>query len=174
MKVIDAIDKGLAKAEEVIAMVFMSIMIIVVSLQVVNQAFLHFDNITWTEEVSRILLVWVVFIGGCIATRRGSHLAVSFIYDGLKGPVKLVVRVAVLLVCMFVCGYVCRSGIAMIGVQNMQGQFFGITRLPVWVASLAVPVCFAEMCIRFAIILIRELHAAMKGKNEGKEGEASC
>ena len=172
MKVLDAIDKGLAKAEEFVAMVFMSIMIIVVSLQVVNQAFLHFDNITWTEEVSRILLVWVVFIGGCIATRRGTHLAVSFVYDGLKGPVKVVVRVMVLLVCIFVTAYVCRSGIAMIGVQNTQGQFFGITRLPVWVASLAVPVCFAEMSLRFAIILIRELHDIITKK--GKEGETAC
>ena len=69
MKIIDIVDKGLAKVEEILAMVFMIIMLIVVTIQVVNQAFLHFNNVTWTEEISRILLVWVIFIGACIATR---------------------------------------------------------------------------------------------------------
>ena len=171
MKIIDIVDKGLAKVEEILAMVFMIIMLIVVTIQVVNQAFLHFNNVTWTEEISRILLVWVIFIGACIATRRGSHLVVSFVYDNLKGPAKIAVRVFVLRTCIFVTAYICRSGIAMVGVQARGNQFFGITGLPVWVASVAIPVCFAEMCLRFIMILIREL-AALKAAKNG--GEASC
>ena len=172
MKVIDVIDKALAKVEEALAMVLMIIMLIVVTIQVVNQAFLHFNNITWTEEISRILLVWVIFIGACIATRRGSHLVVSFVYDNLKGPAKIIVRIFVLLTCIFVTAYICRSGIAMVQVQKAGKQFFGITGLPVYVASLAVPVCFAEMCLRFIMITIREVREMIVGRKKG--GEVEC
>ena len=170
MKIIDKIDNALAKVESLIVMVLMSVMVIIVSLQVLNQSFLHLDFITWTEEISRILLVWTLMVGSCMAVRRGSHLSVDFVYESLKGNAKFICRMCVLAVCIFITGYVCRSGIYMVMVQAKRGNFFGITHLPLWVASAAVPVCCAEMCFRYILILVRE---AMAFRNKGK-GEAAC
>ena len=168
MKVVNAIDKGLAKIEEFIAMILMAGMIIVVSLQIINQAFLHLSIFTWTEELSRVLLVWAIMIGACIVTRRGSHLSVTFIYDGLKKPVQRVVRVLVLLICIFVCCYVTRSGVYMVMKQTSGHQLFAMLGLPLSVASISVPICFGLMAIRFVIIGIQEFDAALKEKKEQK------
>ncbi|WP_163578212.1 TRAP transporter small permease [Halomonas faecis] len=38
------------------------------------------NSIAWTEEMARYLLVMVGFLGGTMAVRKGSHIAVEFFY----------------------------------------------------------------------------------------------
>ncbi len=162
MKAIQAIEKALAQAEEIFIMFLLSAMVIVVSIQVVSQSFLHLD-ITWTEEISRIMLIWCLMIGSCIAVRRGSHLAVEFVYQSLHGAAKLVLRMVVLLICVIVCIYICRSGVYMVSSHIQRGNFFGITHLPLWAASVAVPLAFAIMAFHFVVLALSDIQAFRRG-----------
>ena len=92
MKVINSIDRGLAKIEEFICLILLTAMICVVTLQVLNQAFLHIRTIVWTEEVSRILFVWSIMIGSSLAVRKGDHLTVDFIYTRFKGNARYILQ----------------------------------------------------------------------------------
>lgn len=38
------------------------------------------DSIGWTEEMARYLLIGVGFLGGAMAVRRNSHIAMEFLY----------------------------------------------------------------------------------------------
>ncbi len=162
MKAIQAIEKALAQAEEIFIMFLLSAMVIVVSIQVVSQSFLHLD-ITWTEEISRIMLIWCLMIGSCIAVRRGSHLAVEFVYQSLHGAAKLALRMVVLLICVIVCIYICRSGVYMVSSHIQRGNFFGITHLPLWAASVAVPLAFAIMAFHFVVLTLSDIQAFRLG-----------
>ncbi|MDO8878660.1 MAG: TRAP transporter small permease [Pseudolabrys sp.] len=45
------------------------------------------DSLAWTEEVARYGLMWVVFIGGAMVTRRKTHIAVELLSNVMKpGP----------------------------------------------------------------------------------------
>ena len=169
MKVINAIDNGLAKIEEFLAEILMICMIATVTIQIVNQAFLHLSYFTWTEELSRVFLVWTLMIGACIVTKRGKHLVVTFIYDNLKGTFKTIVRVLVLLISIAVCFYVSWSGVYMVKAQIAGKSTFAMIGLPTPVASISIPICFAVMGIRFIIIGIQELYAAKHGVQEGED-----
>jgi TRAP-type C4-dicarboxylate transport system permease small subunit len=47
------------------------------------------DSLAWTEEIARYGLMWVVFVGGAMVTRRNSHIAVELISNVMKpGPLR--------------------------------------------------------------------------------------
>ena len=47
------------------------------------------DSLAWTEEIARYALMWVVFIGGAMVTRRNTHIAVELLSNAMKpGPLR--------------------------------------------------------------------------------------
>jgi len=47
------------------------------------------DSLAWTEEIARYGLMWVVFIGGIMVTRRNTHIAVELLSNVMKpGPLR--------------------------------------------------------------------------------------
>jgi TRAP-type C4-dicarboxylate transport system permease small subunit len=42
------------------------------------------DSLAWTEEIARYALMWIVFIGGAMVTRRNSHIAVELLSNVMK------------------------------------------------------------------------------------------
>jgi TRAP-type C4-dicarboxylate transport system permease small subunit len=42
------------------------------------------DSLAWTEEIARYALMWIVFIGGAMVTRRNTHIAVELLFNVMK------------------------------------------------------------------------------------------
>lgn len=48
------------------------------------------SDIAWTTELCEFLMVWVTFLGGAAAARRGAHMAITELIDKLgTGPRRL-------------------------------------------------------------------------------------
>lgn len=75
--------------DEVASLLMMAITVIVV-LQICTRYFLG-DPLSWTEEVSRHLFVWLVFFGASGAIRDRSHIAVDLVDAHLPPRFRLVV-----------------------------------------------------------------------------------
>ena len=43
-------------------------------------------DIAWTTEFCEFMMVWVTFLGGASAARRGSHMTITEFLDKLSGP----------------------------------------------------------------------------------------
>ena len=61
----------------VILAIMLSVMIVVVLFGVVNRFLLKLP-VSWTEEVSRFLMIWICMLGSTIAVKNGSHVAVLY------------------------------------------------------------------------------------------------
>lgn len=61
-----------------------------VGLQVIGRHILH-SPLPWTEEIARLLLVWLMCVGGVVALRHGQHPRVTAIIRLLSGPQRLAV-----------------------------------------------------------------------------------
>jgi TRAP-type C4-dicarboxylate transport system permease small subunit len=53
------------------------------------------DPLTWSEELARYLFIWCAFLGWIIASRRRSHLAMTFVADRLPRAARLGLAVLV-------------------------------------------------------------------------------
>src|ERR1041385_2685060 len=52
------------------------------------------DSLAWTEEIARYGLMWVVFIGGAMVTRRNTHIAVELVANIMKPGLARIVLLA--------------------------------------------------------------------------------
>ena len=90
LRFLKAAEANLGRAEELLAMALVAALLVVVNLQIFARYLFHAPFI-WPEEVSRLLLVWMTFIGGAALTRRGADLAVDTFIEMLpRLPKRLV------------------------------------------------------------------------------------
>ena len=105
MKSFFKIKKALDKVIELV----MGIAVLVMCLIVIWQVFSRFilsNPSSWSEEVSRYLLICISMVGGTLGLCNGTHIGLTIVTDRIKSPVlKLLFRIATYLVCGVV-GYV--------------------------------------------------------------------
>ena len=70
------VENLVGRAEELLGMLLVAALAIVVNLQIFSRYLFHAPFI-WPEEVARLLLVWIAFIGAAAMTRRGADIAVD-------------------------------------------------------------------------------------------------
>ena len=79
MKMTDKIFKKLDKVFELASAIILSAMVIAITLQVIFRAL---DRpLAWSVELSQYLFVWLTFIAGYVAARRGQHIGVEFFHN---------------------------------------------------------------------------------------------
>lgn len=70
-----------------------------------------------TEEIQLWCMVWLVFFGIIVVSRRGSHIAIDIIVDSLPEKIRRIVETIILLLTLALMGYVLYQGI--LYVQHM-------------------------------------------------------
>lgn len=106
LRLLRTVQTALGRAEELLAMLLVAALLVVVNLQIFARYIFHHPFI-WPEEVSRLLLVWMTFIGAAALTRRGADLAVDTFIDMLPHGGRralLIVRDALLVVVFTIVG----------------------------------------------------------------------
>jgi TRAP-type C4-dicarboxylate transport system permease small subunit len=74
---LNAASEYVDKATVYLVFLIMCGMVVVTTLQVICRVF--FAALTWSEELSRYLLVWGTFFAATMAYKRGNHIAITFV-----------------------------------------------------------------------------------------------
>lgn len=123
----------------------LGVLTIVVAYQVFGRYLPFLPRAIWTEEVSRLCLVWTVFLGAAVAVRRGDHFVIDIIPHRLDAkaarPLQLVV-VACLLTAsaVFIIGglNLARSGVNQISTTSGIPLVWAYAAIPVTGILMAV------------------------------------
>jgi TRAP-type C4-dicarboxylate transport system permease small subunit len=123
--------------ERGLAIVFISFTVLSFAQVIARYAFGR--PITWTEEISRYLFVWVVFVGAGVAERSRAHVTLDFLVSRLSPRVRhwLDVLNAVLCVGMVLLLFVWYGWSLTVVSMRQESPFGGP---PVGVAAMAIPI----------------------------------
>ncbi len=154
----------LSPADYVLAIVF-GATILIVAAQVVFRYVLN-SSLTWSEELSRYLFVWITFLGAALAVRDGIHIRIDMLVTRLP---ERVAKVLAALVGLLVFGFL----LAMIVwgfqlVRQTSGTPSPALRLPEnYVYYAALPVA----CLMAAYYTARRVLAVIRAAKPGREGK---
>ncbi len=151
-KLSNAIDRAM------VGMVFLIVaaMVIVTTLQVVFRV--AFNALTWSEELSRYLLVWGTFFGATLAYKRGNHIAVTFIIDFFPTRLRVWFNVFTYLLSLAFFVVVAQQGLNMISMQVFQVS--PALGLPMQYVYWSIPLSLGIMIIHSFAGIANELQKA--------------
>ena len=89
--------RALGLIEETIAVTLLIGIAAIVLLQVIGR-YILVNPFIWPEELTRLMLVWLTFVGAAAVTRRGIHIAVDTLVNALPTRAGLTLAVLVDLV----------------------------------------------------------------------------
>ena len=111
--------------------------------------------LSWAEEVTMYLIVWLVFVGGSVTLRMFGHISIDLLPLALSAAgarrLKIFVCAAML---VFFAAFFYYSGLHTLRVM-VTGQITPVLEAPMWLTYLAMPVGSLLMGIRTAQILYR-------------------
>ncbi len=80
---VDRVSYGLNAAAEFLLWVLVALTIIATFVQVIFRYGLE-SSLSWSEELSRYLFVWIILVGASVATRRRQHIFVEVLVARLR------------------------------------------------------------------------------------------
>lgn len=127
-------------------------------LAVSSRYFLN-SPITWAEDATCFLLVWMVLAGSVVALRKRAHVAIDTLIDKFPPLLRNFFRVTAILTVLYVCWFMVWNGIAFTQ-MGMQRIIPSMDWLKFGYSYLALPAGFflmAFICLELLFDDVAEL-----------------
>ncbi len=146
------IDNGIVLITSWIVASLTGVMCVVVLMGVFTRYVLN-DALPWTEEAARFALLWMSWLGGGLAVRKGAHIAAEFLIDRLPPSLRAIIVVIGQLSAIFFLAICVWYGFGLFQRVAFQSTVaLGVTmQLP----YAAVPVGSALMIYHMMIVMLR-------------------
>ncbi|MFO1322522.1 MAG: TRAP transporter small permease [Burkholderiales bacterium] len=140
-----------------------ALMIVLVFLNVV----FHFvgRDIAFTTELAEFLMVWVTFLGGAAASRRGLHMTITEFLDKLGPGGRRLADAAIGLLCLGVLGMLTWYGMGI--VNATWGNELTVLHIPMALQYLALPVGAGAMSVFTAWDLVEIARGRTRAQRYG-------
>jgi TRAP-type C4-dicarboxylate transport system permease small subunit len=119
-------------------------------------------RLTWAQELTIFMLVWMAKIGAAYGVRTGIHVGVDVLVNRLEGAWRHGLILVGLLAGALFTGIVAVLGARFVHHLYGTGHYAAVLEVPMWAVYLAVPVGSSLMCFRF-------LEAAWKLHTQGSD-----
>ena len=150
------IDKGISYLEKVIMIIAIIIMASVLFANVVGRIVFH-HSLTFAEELGTMGTVYVTFVGLSYCARVGEHIAMTAIFDALKGKARKVLMIIIALVVMVALAYLGYVALQYILQLKGQNRTTPILNLYLWKCYLVMPVFIWLASFQYFVILLMNL-----------------
>lgn len=151
---------------ECICGLLLLVMLICILLQVVFRGFLNV-GLSWTEELARYGMIWLVYIGAIVSLEQGSHIAIDLLINRLSPKSQKYTRLASNLMILFFLFVLLKEGKKLILAPVIINQLTpGLGISTAYIYSV-IPVCTSIMVIVLIGLIIKDIKELLIMRNEG-------
>lgn len=143
-----------------IIVLFFIVMSGTVFIQIIFRYFLH-QPIYWSEELPRVMLIWLTFLGAGLAMKNRSHLGITLLTSRLNIRAQIFVQIVAhfIMITFLVILAVGGVDVAMLTMPNRSAAL----QMPTGLVYLAIPVGSLIMILHI-IVEIKRFFAALGDK----------
>jgi len=165
---LEKVNKYIGKIEYLFALFLMGFTTLITVAQVVTRyGFNH--PLTWPEELSTLLLVWITFVGASLLLKREQHIEIDFFTNYFSKKAQKVISLINYFL-MFIFLVVVSYGAYKL--QALQARHYTVAlRIPKNFFSLSLLVTGISMCFFLVFAFLRRLKR-LPDFQEEKKGEA--
>ena len=114
----------------------------------------------WTDDVLRMLLVWLVYLGAVSLCLHNDHISMDAVYLGMPRAVRKVIDIAVAVLGAGLCAFTAKIGYDSMRQAFAYGERLSSGYLPAWPRDLVIPLCFALMALAYLAHLVKLLRCS--------------
>lgn len=140
------------RAEDGVIVALLAAIVLLAGAQIVVRN-LGQGGLIWSDQVLRILVLWVAMFGAVAAARDNSHAVIDLVVHRLPGSLQRAVESLVCAVTAALCGFIAWHSALFVREESLLGeQLFG--DIPAWPFQLAIPLGFALIAWRYAVYTV--------------------
>lgn len=110
-------------------------------------------GLIWSDQVLRILVLWVAMFGAVAAARDNNHAVIDLVVHRLGDVPRRALETLVCAVTSGVCGLIAWHSAAFVHEESaLGGMLFGA--VPAWPFQLAIPLGFGLIAWRYAVYTV--------------------
>jgi len=155
----ETIDRWLTKILNFVVVTAFVLLVILVSMQVFVRFFTT-SSLTWSEELSTFIMVWMVLFASVLVTRSHGHVWVENFIEKITGSTKpLLLGISNILVAVFLLIIIWGSFILL---PTVHSQIAPATKISMSYIYLAIPLSMGLSLIYVIADIIREFTEFLK------------
>lgn len=152
-RVIKFLDKNF---EEVLLVIGTIAMILFIFFQVISRRFLNM-SIAWSEELSRYIFIWSVWLGVPYAVIKGRHIRLTVIRDIVNDTGKFILDMLFFIVSIAFFLYLGFHSVTLTSKIHEMNQLTPAMAIPKWLCYLALPFGSFLGCFRFLQYMLKRI-----------------
>ena len=137
-------------ADQLSAFICAVLIVVTTAAMVVYQAGI---SIPWLDDLLRLLLIWLVYMGCVSLCLDNDHISMDAIYLRLPRTARKVMDVIIALMGIGLCGFVAKIGFDSMRQEIEYGTLLLAGYIPSWPQTLAIPLGFGLMTVAYVSYL---------------------
>jgi TRAP-type C4-dicarboxylate transport system permease small subunit len=132
------INNIISKFASLVIVVFLTCMVFILGAQIFYRYVLN-NSISWSEEISRYLFLWIVFLGSAVAFRQGQHIRVTTFIDFMTDRSRKIILCLTYFIIIFFLVFLLKYGFTLTLNNYTRGHVSPAMQCPMWLIYAAVP-----------------------------------
>jgi len=151
--------KAITWGENALLAVMLALMVLLAGAQIAARNFFN-SGIFDADQLLRLLVLWVAFLGAVAASREGKHIHVDAIARWLPGRIKPGVAALTDLFTVSVCGVLAWQSVRYLQ-DSWAAHDMAFAAMPVWAAGLILPLAFSLIALRYVLRTVHHARQAL-------------